>query len=204
VSDFIHPSQLESVITMKRGSNRLPVLAVEIKKALLFASAAQGIATMKAIEAGKLLQEAKRAVPHGEWLPWLKANCALSARSAQGYMRLAERFGNLPPEKAQRVAEMSLRTALSRLSDKTPEAGMRRYAEGLRKFADDIEECGLVQRAGLARSMANLAEALAEKSETASSIEELREVAEFAGKSATLFGEYHNQVIEDRAMLEAA
>jgi aspartate aminotransferase-like enzyme len=189
---------------MSGGSNRLPVLAAEIQKALLWTNVATGIATQAAIKTGKLLAEAKKAVPHGQWLPWLKQNCALSARSAQGYMRLAERFGHLPPEKAQRVAHMSLRNALARLSEKGPEAGMRRHAEAMRKFADEIEECGLVQRAGLARSMATLAEALAEKSETASTVEELRELVECAGKSAELFGEYHRQIVEDRAILEAA
>ena len=33
-----------------------------------------------AIKAGKFLQEAKSIVEHGEWLPWLKKNCALSER----------------------------------------------------------------------------------------------------------------------------
>ena len=28
-----------------------------------------------ALEAGRLLLEAKKGLPHGEWLPWLKENC---------------------------------------------------------------------------------------------------------------------------------
>jgi protein gp37 len=41
-----------------------------------------------AIAAGDLLIEAKRKVPHGEWLPWLEY-CGVSDRVAQRYMRLA-------------------------------------------------------------------------------------------------------------------
>jgi hypothetical protein len=36
-----------------------------------------------------LLLEAKELVAHGEWLPWLQANCRLGERQARTYMRLA-------------------------------------------------------------------------------------------------------------------
>jgi hypothetical protein len=42
-----------------------------------------------AIRAGELLLEAKAAVGHGEWLPWLEANFPGSERTARNYMRLA-------------------------------------------------------------------------------------------------------------------
>ena len=42
-------------------SNRLPILAAEIKRAHN--------------KAGKLLIEAKVTVPHGRWLDWLRDNC---------------------------------------------------------------------------------------------------------------------------------
>jgi hypothetical protein len=48
-----------------------------------------GDALRHATEAGRLLLEAKSAVGHGGWLPWLKENCGLSERTAQVYMRLA-------------------------------------------------------------------------------------------------------------------
>jgi hypothetical protein len=38
---------------------------------------------------GRLLNEAKSLVKHGEWLPWLRRYTALSASSAQNYMRAA-------------------------------------------------------------------------------------------------------------------
>src|SRR4051794_32525748 len=46
----------------------------------------------RAREAGKLLLEAKAALNHGEWGPWLSRNCsAFSARTARLYMWIATR-----------------------------------------------------------------------------------------------------------------
>ena len=36
---------------------------------------------------------------HEQWLPWLQENCALWERSAQAYMRLARKYGELDAEK---------------------------------------------------------------------------------------------------------
>jgi hypothetical protein len=42
-----------------------------------------------AIEAGKLLIEAKQALGHGQWEQWLRDNCNLSTRTARRYMALS-------------------------------------------------------------------------------------------------------------------
>src|SRR6266536_3535382 len=42
------------------------------------------------MSAGDLLIEAKAQVPHGEWLPWLESNLAMSDRSARVWMQLAK------------------------------------------------------------------------------------------------------------------
>jgi DUF3102 family protein len=42
-----------------------------------------------AIEAGKLLIEAKSLLQHGEWEPWLREHVAIAPRTARLYMRLA-------------------------------------------------------------------------------------------------------------------
>lgn len=66
-----------------------------------------------ALEAGRLLLEAKKGLPHGEWLPWLKESCPdISERTAQNYMRLAREVPKLEPGKAQRVADLSYRDAI--------------------------------------------------------------------------------------------
>lgn len=71
--------------------------------------------------AGELLLEAKKQVGHGGWGDWLQAQCIFSARSAQGYMRLATNWDSLA-KSATRVADLSLRDALDLLS--TPTQGV--------------------------------------------------------------------------------
>ena len=43
---------------------------------------------------GRCLTEAKQALPHGEWLPWLKERGELSERAAQRFMRLSREWSN--------------------------------------------------------------------------------------------------------------
>jgi hypothetical protein len=70
----------------------------------------------RAIEAGRLLIEAKALVGHGNWLPWLQANCTVTARSAQTYMLVARQFTELDAAKCATVAHLSFRDALNQLS----------------------------------------------------------------------------------------
>jgi ParB family chromosome partitioning protein len=76
------------------------------------AQSAMRSAVSHAVEAGKLLMEAKKSVPYGGWEAWVRDSCGFSERTAQGYMRLAR----LAPEEAQRVALLSLRNALKALA----------------------------------------------------------------------------------------
>jgi hypothetical protein len=70
-------------------SNRLTVLAAEIRKAHADVQDAAKTAAQRAIEAGHALIEAKELVQHGGWLPWLREHCALAERTAQLYMKIA-------------------------------------------------------------------------------------------------------------------
>jgi hypothetical protein len=88
-------------------------LAARIRAEHEAAQSAMRSVVIHAIEAGKLLMEAKALVGHGNWLVWLEENCGFSERTAQGYMRLAR----LDPTKAQRVADLSLREALKALAE---------------------------------------------------------------------------------------
>ncbi len=45
--------------------------------------------------AGDLPVQAKALLPHGQWLAWLRENCPCTARTAQRYMLIAERWGEL-------------------------------------------------------------------------------------------------------------
>ena len=53
-------------------------LAIEIRAQHLLARQAADTAIDHARRAGMLLLQAKAALDHGEWLPWLAEHCALS------------------------------------------------------------------------------------------------------------------------------
>jgi phage N-6-adenine-methyltransferase len=72
--------------------------------------AAATTALRHAVEAGRLLLQAKGALPHGDWLPWLSEHVDCSIRSAQLYMQLA-RESDAGSLNAQRVAHLALRDA---------------------------------------------------------------------------------------------
>jgi len=69
-----------------------------------------------ALECGRLLAQAKKQLAHGEWLPWLKRNCAVTPRAAQGYMRVASRWPQLEA-RTQHVSHLTYRQALALLTD---------------------------------------------------------------------------------------
>jgi hypothetical protein len=76
-------------------SNSLTDLAARINEAHHLAMHHAGEALMQAIACGQMLLEAKSKAGHGQWLPWLRQNVTFGERSAQGYMRLAERAPKL-------------------------------------------------------------------------------------------------------------
>jgi hypothetical protein len=81
------------------------------------AQACANEAVQHAIEAGRLLSEARESVAHGAWLPWLAAHCEVSPRQAQRYIRIASN--------ASRVSHMgSVRAALGVLNTPKPEAAL--------------------------------------------------------------------------------
>lgn len=65
-------------------------LATEINREHKLATARADEAIAHATAAGKLLIEAKAALPHGQWLPWLLDNIVVTARQAQRYMLVAQ------------------------------------------------------------------------------------------------------------------
>jgi phage N-6-adenine-methyltransferase len=91
-------------------------LANRIKQECEAVDGALGKAVQHAINAGKLLIEARRRlkIQHGEWGPWLEANCPLSERTAQEYMRLAREAAN--PQRAADLERGSIRQALQLMS----------------------------------------------------------------------------------------
>ena len=121
--DAFHPpavvrfeGALRKVMQMNSiGDNYLPALAHAITVALAGHRNAALKSAEHAIEAGRLLVDAKAAVAHGEWSAWLKANCSLGERSAQRYMQIF-RSGLNPPQ----VADLGIRGAAEALAKRKP------------------------------------------------------------------------------------
>ena len=74
---------------MGRELVTLPGLAREIKLECLKAHEASRSAVIHAINAGKLLIQAKDTVRHGEWEKWVKEQTGIAPTTAALYMRLA-------------------------------------------------------------------------------------------------------------------
>jgi hypothetical protein len=94
-------------------SNSLADLAARIKAEHGACAAALHSSLQHALAAGDLLIEAKAQLRHGEWLPWLNENCAVSERMARLYMRLAANRETIEAKSATGVADLSIRGAIA-------------------------------------------------------------------------------------------
>ena len=109
-------------MTLAEHSNRLPVLANEIKRAHTGVMDAAKTAAERAIEAGNALIEAKALVKHGEWLPFLRDHCEIPERTAQLYMKIA-RLDLEPATVADLGIRMLSKAVVIRTPDYDPFAG---------------------------------------------------------------------------------
>jgi hypothetical protein len=73
----------------------------------------------RARECGQLLIEAKSQLKHGGWLAWLKATFSFSVRTAQYYIKVAERWDDLVGKNAT-VAYLTLKSAIDLLREPKP------------------------------------------------------------------------------------
>jgi len=96
--------------------DNLEDLAAQINQAHGQVEQAFESAVENALTAGKLLLMAKKQVKHGEFEAWIEDNFEFSYRLARAYMRVAKKLPELPGEKWQRVANMSLRGILKLLA----------------------------------------------------------------------------------------
>jgi hypothetical protein len=94
-------------------SNRLAVLAAEVRAAHQQVLEAASSAVTAARTAGSALMEAKDSVPHGSWLPWLR-EVGIAPRTAQEYMQLAR----LDEANTLRVAHLGIGLALRLIAQK--------------------------------------------------------------------------------------
>lgn len=81
------------------------------------------VAGQAILEIGRLLIEAKEALPHGEWGGWLRDRVEFSERQAQNFMRCAREYASNP----QLVADLGIRKAIALLD--IPEEERESFAE---------------------------------------------------------------------------
>lgn len=98
------------------GERSVPELARQINEKVRAAENNARSAVQNALEAGQLLNEAKRQVPHGKWSAWLAEHITVAPRTAQAYMRLANKVPALPDQKRNAVADLPLREAMAAIA----------------------------------------------------------------------------------------
>ena len=79
---------------------QLVTLATEINMLHDSAQQAAMTAVQYAAKCGEKLIQAKAACAHGEWLPWLEANCKVNRNQASKYMRLSKEMPELSNDKS--------------------------------------------------------------------------------------------------------
>ncbi len=72
-----------------------PALAAEINFLHEEAERHANMAVVYAARCGAKLLEVKSGLQHGQWLPWLRANCGVGESQAVRYMRLAKEYPEL-------------------------------------------------------------------------------------------------------------
>lgn len=89
------------------------------------------------LEIGKRLNEAKRQLSHGEWLPWLREKVDISERSAQDLMRLAREYS-----KSAEIADLGASKALALLglpaSEREQFATEKHAVDGVEKSVSEM------------------------------------------------------------------
>lgn len=102
-------------------SDNLATIASAINEEHALAEQYASMAIHRARRAGELLNQAKAQVPHGQWLPWLAANCPkISTRRAQEYMRVVREWPALQAKYAE-SAHLTVNDALELLAKPKPE-----------------------------------------------------------------------------------
>jgi hypothetical protein len=89
-------------------------ITAEIRKEHEAASAAATAALEHALEAGRLLAEARATIPHGSWESYVRDCCGIAPRTASLYVRLHSNRDRLLNR--QRAADLSVRQAAKLLA----------------------------------------------------------------------------------------
>lgn len=87
-------------------------LANQINQALAESNRLAESAVVEAARAGKLMIEAKKQVPHGQWSQWIQDNCHMTDRNARRYMQLARELPKLEGNHRAEVMALPIREAV--------------------------------------------------------------------------------------------
>jgi hypothetical protein len=117
------------------GSNSLAEIAELIRAEHGEVAVALQRSIVHAITAGELLIEAKAHLRHGQWEPWLAENCAIPARTARHYMRLAKNKDKLTDENGN-VCRFDVTEAVDLL---TPIGSVHDEASQLKHFLFELD-----------------------------------------------------------------
>ncbi len=99
--------------------NDVDGLAKRIQAAHSAFEAAHRMCLDRARECGQLLIAAKALHKHGGWLAWLKANFPFTPRTAQHYIKIAQRWDDVVA-KCETVSYLTLRMAIESLKERPP------------------------------------------------------------------------------------
>ncbi len=106
----------KSVGLAAKKKPNLKALATRINASHQKAKDAEWSGLASVFETGRLLQEAKKAVGHGAWGPWVSKNCGFTIREAQRYLFVAKHHDEIKKLKATK-AKLSLRECLALLGE---------------------------------------------------------------------------------------
>lgn len=102
----------------------MPVVAVSKLSVDQHADAIRGLLKNRVenvIEIGEQLSQVKAKLDHGEFLPWIDAECGLSERSVQGFMRVSRVFGS----QIRKICGFAVSALYLLAQPSTPEAAMK-------------------------------------------------------------------------------
>lgn len=128
-----------------------PEIVAGINEAHRACHAAAGEALRHALRAGELLTRAKAALKHGGWTEWLRENTEIPQRTAQRYMQIARDWPKITEANAPRVADLSVRGALTAITDVTSRVAALPAADQVR-VVDKLGTRGAIRRQDIARA----------------------------------------------------
>lgn len=114
----LRPRPVESVTEPGRPRSLATFdFAAEANRAHADVERYASLAVRRAMDCGQLLVEVRGLLPHGQFEPWVRANCKFSLRSARRYMHMA-RLADELPDIERELAGLSLRQAYALLIER--------------------------------------------------------------------------------------